>query len=44
MAASIGSHFENIKSQNLKKYESDFHAIYIELCSIPILLEKNIHF
>ena len=42
MVASIGSHFENIKSQNLKKEESDFHAVTkIAKCAVfPILLDK----
>ena len=40
MAASIGSHFENIKLQYLKKYESDFHAVCIKMCSFQMLLDK----
>ena len=37
MAASFGSHFENIKSQYLKKEESDFHTVCIKICSFPNL-------
>ena len=40
MVASIGSHFENIKLQYLKKYETDFHAVCIKMCSFPTLLDK----
>ena len=38
MAASIGSHFENIKLQYLKNYESNFHAVCIKMCSFSYTL------
>ena len=41
MAASIGSYFENIKSQYLKKEESDFHEVWIQMCSFPNTIWQN---
>ena len=41
MAASIGSHFENIKSQYLQKQISDFHEICIKMFSFPNSFRPN---
>ena len=35
MAASIGSHFEIIKSRYLQKWKSYFHAVCVKMCSFP---------
>ena len=39
MAASIASHFEKLKSQCLRKKESDFHAIGIKIKVYEIILK-----
>ena len=41
MAASIDSHFENIKLQYLRTYESDFHAVCIKMFKFPNTFKQN---
>ena len=41
MAASIGSHFENLKLLYLQKYVSDFHAVCIKMCNFPNTFRYN---